>query len=535
MARARRGGRFVAWIAAAAIPLLAAARCAHAQRIADLPPPATTSEVDKNAAAPTLVVTASVASLDAVSALTKDIGPGADIPFLSADFIEQRMPFIGPGGLAHNRPLGVLFYVGKDFDLERSLTFVLPVNPGKAELKSFTEKGAQPVAGRTDLVSLESVGFRRTKDQFVFGQIISAVASVREDVLTSTYAGSPNVLARVDFDVTALKKSLPDRYEAFFTEIDNSVDTKDSAGRAGADLVTRLLREVTRLGLSVSRTGSKDGGVRLAIRVEPFGLPRQIAPAAMPSRPGFPEGTTIFRADLAYPPATALGRVTDTIKAVLEGDAQFGKLSPQHREQARSLASGFIELILGGQSGSLGVESTNGQIVAHWITQRPNRPIDMEREMRALVQQATDLAKSTKDAKPVASYENYAAAQPAGPGGKIHRLVLLHDGQPELYLDAIARDATVFMSVAQTPGKFVERLPALQPEGQSVALVSGWVDLGALSSLGLLPQMQGKGNAEMTGRRVAWSAAPEPGALRIDIDLPKPLLQQLPKLVQQLQ
>jgi hypothetical protein len=531
MARARCGGRFVAWIvvAAAVIPLLVATPCAHAQRIADLPPPQA-GDVDKNAPAPTLALTASVASLDAVSALLKHIGPGADVPLLSADFIEQRMPFIGPGGLAHDRPLGVLFYVGKELDLERSLTFVLPVKPGKAELKSFTDKGAKFVAGRTDLVSLEGVGFRRTKDQFVFGQIISAVAAVREDALTSTYAGAPDVLARLDFDVAALKKAQPDRYEAFFTEIDNSVDTKDPAGRAGADLVTRLMREVTRLGLSVSQAG-KDGGVRLAIRVEPFGLPDQIAPAAMPQRPGFPEGTTVFRADLAYPPAAALGRVTDAIKAVMERDDQFAKLSPQQQEHVRSLASGFTDLLLGGQSGSLGIESIDGQLVAHWVTQRPNRPIDLERDMRALVQQATDLARSTKDAKPAASYDSYVAAQPAG--AKVHRLVLRHAGQPELYLDAIARDATVFMSVAQTPGKFVERLPSLQPAREAGTLLSGWVDLGALTSAGLFPQAQGK--VDVKGQRLTWSGAPDAGALRIDIDLPKPLLQQLPKLIQQLQ
>jgi hypothetical protein len=529
MARARRGGILVAWLAAAVIPLVVTSRCAVAQRIVDLPPqPA--GDVDKNAPPPTLVLTASVASLDAVSALAKDIGPGADVPFLTADFIEQRMPFIGPGGLSHDRPLGVLFYVGRDLDLERSLTFVLPVNAGKAELKTFAEKGAQPVAGRTDVVSLEGVGFRRTKDQFIFGQITSAVAAVREDALTSAYAGAKDVLARVDFDVAALKKTLPDRYEAFFADIDNNVDTKDPAGRAGADLVIRIMREVTRLGLSVSRTAT-DGGVRLAVRVEPFALPKPAVPAAMPQRPRFPEGTTIFRADLAYPPAAALGRVTDTLKAVMERDAQFAALSPQQQEQVRALVSGFIDLLLGGESGSLGVESTGGQIVAHWVTQRPHKPIDLERDMRALVQQATDLAKSTKDAKPIASYESYTVTQP--PGTKVHRLLLLHDGKPEIYLDAVARDATVLMSVAQTPGKFVERLLPLQPAGNATSLLSGWVDLGALSSAGLLPQTQGK--VDVKGQRVAWSAAPDTGALRIDIDLPKPLLQQLPKLIQQLQ
>jgi hypothetical protein len=525
MVRARRG-TFVAWLLAAAIPLLAAARCADAQRIADLPqPPATTTNPPA-----ALVLTASAASLDAVSSITKDMGPGADVPLLTADFIEQRLPFIGPGGLAHDRPLGVLFYLASDLDLERALTFVLPVNPGKAELKTFTDKGGSFVAGRTDLVSLEGVGFRRTKDQFIFGQTAGAVAAVREDVLTSAYAGSPGVLARVDFDAAALRKTIPDRYDAFLADIDSNIDTTDPAARAGVELVTRALRAVTRLGVSVARTAN-DGGVRLALRVEPFAPPKKLAatPATL-TRPGFPDGTTILRADLASSPAESLVNVTDAIKTTVERDAQFAKLSPQQQERARALASGFAAFLLAGESGSLAVESTNGQTVGHWVTQRSGAPIDVERDMRALAQQAAELARSTKDVKPAMSYESYAT-RPSGT--KVHRLVLPQDGKPSLYVDAIARDSTVFMSVAQSPGKFVERLLSLQHAGETATLASGWLDLDAFSALGIVPAVQGA--VDVKGQRLAWTATAEQGTLRIDIDIPKSLLQHVPKLVQQLQ
>jgi hypothetical protein len=517
MTPARRGGLLVTWLAAA-MSLLTACRCAHAQRLADLP---AGGPDEKNASPPPLVLSASVASLDAVSALVRDAAAaGADLPFLSPDFIEQRMPFIGPGGLARNRPLGVLFYVGKEFDLERSLTFVLPVNPGKAEIKTFTDKGAQAVAGRTDLVTLEGVSFRRTTDQFIFGQIPSAVAAVREDVLTCTYPGPAGVLARVDFDVAAMKKYLPERCEAFFTDVANA---NNPPARAGADFIARLMREVTRVGLSISRIA--DDGVRLDVRVEPFAAPKDFPATARLRLPGFPAGTTIARADLAYPPARALSRVTDALRALIAADDGFTKLAPSQQEQVNAAASSFAALLLAGDAGSLGVEAVNGQFVAHWITHRAAAAIDLERDMKALVQQAAGVAKSAKAAKPLAMYESYAASD----GAKVHRLVLLNDGKREIYLDAIARDATVFMSIAQTDGKFVERLLPLPSPGTASSLLGGWIDLDALTVSGVIP-------AEIKlakGQRLDWSAIPDGAALRIGIDVPKPLLQSLMKLLQQ--
>ena len=131
----------VAWVLRAFAAMVAVAvslsstRPALAQRIADLPQVAgrgggagTTRAATPQ---PALVLSASVTSLDAVGAVAKDIGVG-EIPILSASDIEQRMPFIGAGGLAGDRPLGVLLYAGPGLNVEQGFTFVLPVKPGAA-------------------------------------------------------------------------------------------------------------------------------------------------------------------------------------------------------------------------------------------------------------------------------------------------------------------------------------------------------------------------------------------------------------------
>src|SRR5688572_1907199 len=123
------------------------------------PPPA--------APEPKPVMSASVASLKKIDALAKEIG-FPNVRFFSATFIEDQIPFIGAGGLASDRPLGVRFYLEPGVDLEKGATFILPVNPGKAELKTFLERGAQPVDERADLVKLGDIAYRRGKDQFMF-------------------------------------------------------------------------------------------------------------------------------------------------------------------------------------------------------------------------------------------------------------------------------------------------------------------------------------------------------------------------------
>lgn len=490
----------------------------------------------QNAAAPAagepaLVLSASVASLDKVAEFGKELGLG-ELPFLSADFIEQRMPFIGAGGLAPDRPMGVLYYLGPDIDLEQSATFVLPVNPGKAELKTFVANGAQHVEGRTDLVALEGVSFRRAADQFVFGQITDAVSAVREDALTSAYANDPP-LARVDFDVTALRRAVPERYDAFFAEVREGVDGTDTAEQAGADLVIDLMRSVKRLGLSLTRADA--GALRLGITLEPFNFAGE--PPVKLTRPGMPPGT-MFRADLAHPPAKALARVTDAINTLLEKDGDFARLPAPRQQQVRALATRAANLLLDGEAASLGVEAVEGHAVVYWIVQRTGGANDagrLEKQMNELVQQADETAKAANQPSPLAPVATYDAG-----GSKVHRLVVAENGKPGLYIDAVQREGAVLMALSPADGKFVERLLTLEPEGETSARVSGWVNPSALAASGMVPGAQDAGldakavdnlMAGLQNPRLAWTASFENGALRFDMDLPQPLLQNLVKAV----
>ena len=477
-------------------------------------------------AGPTLVVTASIASLDKVAAAAKDIGLG-DLPMLSAGFIEQKMPFIGAGGLASDRPLGVLFYAGSTGDLEKSATFVLPVNAGKAQLKTFIDNGAQPVAGRTDLVTLEGVGFRRAKDQFIFGQIPGAVAAVREDVLTSAYEKDRAGLARIDVDIAAFKRAVPERYEAFFAELDDELDPDDQVRLAWADLVIGVIRELTRVGVSVGR--AEAGGLRLGIVAAPFEAPQE--PPVKFSRPGFPEGT-LFRADLAHAPTKALARVTSTVSGLIERSEDLARLPAAQQEQVKTLAAEVARFLLGGETGSAGVEAVGQQFVVYWITRQaadaPKR--NLAEEITSLVARAGEVAKVTQGGKPLMSAESYPSASAAGTS--VHRLVLLEEGKPELYVDVVQRDGSVLMAISPDGEKFVERLVGLKDAGEAAALVSGWMDMSALTGTVLMTAGGELKNAGK-GERLEWTATPDPagGALRIDVNLPKTLVQNLPELV----
>ena len=270
---------------------------------------------------------------------------------------------------------------------------------GKAELKTFIDNGAQTVGGRTDLVTLEGVGFRRAKDQFIFGQIVEAVSAVREDVLTSAYANDTAALARVDVDIAAFKQAMPERYDAFSRGTRRRRRRKDDdAQQAGADLVIGLIRELTRVGvfarpLRGRRPAAEHHRRRRSRRLKSRrpGIPR----------PGFPQGT-IFRADLAHPPAKVLARITSTVSTLIERDEDFAKLTAPQQEQVRSLASDVAKFVLGGDAGSVGVEAVKEQVVVYWVTRQSAEGAkrDVAKEITALAARADEVAKLTKQAKP---------------------------------------------------------------------------------------------------------------------------------------
>ena len=486
------------------------------------------------AAAPTLVMSASVASLEKVAALAKDAGVG-EVPYLSATFVEQQMPFIGTGGLAADRPLGILLYAGGErVDLEEA-AIVLPVNPGKADLASFVKSGAKPFEGRGDMVTLEGMGFRRGKDQFIFGQMPPAVAAVPEDALARGYVGN-ELVARVDVDVAVLKRAIPKQYEQFFAELDAGVDADDPAARAGADLVIRPMRGVTRLGLSLARAAA--GGLRLGVSAEPFDLPDAPAADAAFPRPGFPEGT-VFRADFVCAPARALAAVAP-IARLLEREAFFADATPEQQDQFRRLAADVADLLLAGNAGSLGVELIDGKPVVYWITRHPaggdGRFPDLGADMRAIAVRAEALSKSPgADAKPKISLQDYSV----GEGERAHRLVLLDEaGAPELYLDTLQREGLRFVAIAAEDTKPLERVLALKPEGNATALASGWIDLSMLAKADMLPDADDAGLGEtamkelkagLAGQRLDWTLSGAKGTARIDLDFPPAVLQTLGK------
>jgi hypothetical protein len=481
-------------------------------------------------AAPAMIVAASIASTQKASAAAKEMGLG-EIPFISAQFIEEQMPFIGPGGLASDRPLGVLFYAGGDVDLERSATFVFPVNPGKAELKTFIDRGAQPVAGRTDVVKLEAFAFRRAKDQFIFGQVEGAVAAVREDVLTSAYgaADAKDALARVDVDVAAIKNTLPEKYEAFFTDVVAGVDKKEPGAQAGADFVVKLMRGITRLRLAASRAGEGDAaGLKLAVLVEPFAVSKG-GLAKNYIRPGLPRGT-LARADIAMPPADAFSRVTDVLVDVIGKDAGFAKLTAKQQEQAEALAASVAKVLLSGDAASLGVERVKDRVfVVDWVSRRAAPP-DVEAEMKDVVAQGAEFSRRMNETGSPFEYRTYTA-----PGGvKVHRLVMKEAGRPSLIADAVAGPGNVVrMTFSTEEGTFVERLLSLKDEGEATSPISGWVDPAAmLEFAGVVDPMKVHDLKDaIRGRRVQWSGTPETNAVRIEISAPKQLLQNLPKIV----
>src|SRR5204863_7184028 len=102
--------------------------------------------------------------------------------------------------------------------------------------------------------------FARTPDALVCGAITDVVTGLNPDAVAGAIKG-PNALARVVVDLKAMRRTMPDAFNAFFDQLEKQSGGNDPAEMAGARLVTVPLREkLDRLEFGLDRTrGAADG------------------------------------------------------------------------------------------------------------------------------------------------------------------------------------------------------------------------------------------------------------------------------------
>lgn len=478
------------------------------------------------------IATASVASIDKVRQLAIDAGLG-EIPFLSADFIEQKLPFIGPGGLDAARPIGVAFYAGPNVTPEQGAVIVLPVKQGKATLEPFVQQGAQPVAGQPDTVTAQGATFRRTPDYFVFGTVTDPVKAI--DVKSiSTPHGKPDSLVSISVDLASMRTAMPDRFTAFVDQIDQQAKQQNGeAGEFGAQLVTMPLRTLDKAAISLDRPA---GGLRMALAFSPVKL-NNAAPARA-ARPGFPQGV-VARADIAYPPKQLQAQADAIVTQLFTGDQrEFKNLTPAQRKQAAAFLSHFAGIFLSGDSVSLAVGPHEGKPVVYVAMARADAQ-NLGAQIKQVVTESEGVAKMMNEPA-ILKLEEYPAD-----ADKVWRLHLFNNGNQMATIDILARGNMAYATIGGDDTKLVSSLPALKAEGNMSGLASGWIDLEAIlkiageqpgNPLAAKPEAERKALMDLVqGQRLNWGALLQGDTLQLDLTMPPKLLSNIAQLIQAMQ
>jgi hypothetical protein len=514
-----------------------------------------------NANKPVLVGWASLGSFDRLQQLFRDAGFPKTPDALSPAAVEQKLAFIGSGGINPGQPVAFGFFAGRSVDPMKSAVVLLPVRPGRAPLDQFTRNGARMVPGSADTCVLGPMAFRHAaaaerggSDYMVFGFLTDPVRYAKPEYFAAPYrkgANGADSLANLMVDFRAMRQAQGDQLERYLRDEEmRAYSTKGRGGYEGAKLVADAFRSLDRLTVTIDRPA---GGLRVAANVQPFAFDASAKLAGF-DRPGFPAGA-MYRVDFAYPPRKALGFAEELLsRAVTQsGLAEVRGIKPEQQLQMAALVQKLVGLFLDGRAGSFAGEAiktddTNAApIFVHYVISQRSQGNDIGTALRQAANDGEMLGRQL-GVGPMCQLQAYPAADGTT---KVWRLCLLSRGAPCFFIDAVQRDQTVYLSATNHDGHHVERLldPSLKPigplPGQSIA--AGFVNPEAVFRL--LQQtppgpntpmhlLSGLGEADrarvftlLKGQRLQWTATTTDGTgLTLDLTVPPKMLANLAQL-----
>ncbi|MDB5173008.1 MAG: hypothetical protein JWN51_1781 [Phycisphaerales bacterium] len=481
-------------------------------------------------APPTQIGVLAVKSLDAIAASAKKLDIGLPAP-LTAAGIEQRFAFIGPGGLATDKPLGIIFFGGPGVKADQEITvFVLPVKPTAIPLEALKGLGGQPMPDHPDTVLMNGVGFRRTTDYVIFGPLPSAAALANLDAITDAVK-DPGTLARVTLDLKAVRASMPEQYRSLLDTnrqflLGKAATTEQASAELVIDSIRRTIDKLEKVEWALD---SGDAGMRLALTAAPIKLPA-LEPG---NRPGMPPGV-IARFDLACPidalvDAQVLGKIID---AANQDNAN--RFTSRQKQKLQDIVVRVKGLFFGGDTVSIGLEAGGESQVVYVVNQYAKR-IDYISEVRTLMAQAKAFGDEVNEPVDL-SLQSYKSGEV-----QVVRLVVTDKHQTKTYIDAVQQEGGLFIAASKEPFRYIDGLLAAKPEGPRQTLMSGSVELGKLFDT--IAKSPGSPAAGMSaaekkqlsdlfhGQKLGVSISSDGDAATFDVAIPHSLLKYTPKVI----
>ncbi|HEY2585917.1 MAG TPA: hypothetical protein VGI81_09155 [Tepidisphaeraceae bacterium] len=428
-------------------------------------------------AAPAEIGSVSVASLNRLSNLAKKIG--VDLPpFLTAAGIEKQFPFLGQGGLDQDRPIGIIFYGRQGWVVSKGqgVVFVLPVQPGAAPLKAFTDAGAKPKEGNPGVVEMNGAAFRRTTGELLFGTTAPAVAAVREAELTDLYGkavageaapGAASTEARMIFDVKALRDVDPEQFKAFFDNIVASSAPNSESERQGQELAIKFMRNLDRVDLTLGEA-ARDLQLRCAI------APAKVPPGGTFQKPALPREAAV-RIDFAASPIDAIPNFDDGLKTFVHGvlATSYPHATPEIEPQVSRTVRSAADVFLGGQAISAGFVPQGKGGVLYLVEQHFKGRLDERLSQLAEQFNASSALLDKPPTRSEVQLSHYADAA----GLDVTRLQMSDGGKVVAYIDGAQQGSTALFTFSDDPGRSVASLAGQPPGGPMSGLATGQVDV----------------------------------------------------------
>jgi hypothetical protein len=464
-------------------------------------------------------------SLDALEELSDRVGLPLP-PLLTASGLEQQLPFLGAGGLAKDEPIGMIFFGGPGVTQQTAGAFVLPMKEGRAELDLFKQRGARPVPGKADAVQMGGGAFRRTDKYLILGPNLQGVVAL-DPALVPGAVKDEGALARLSMDLAAMKRLMPEQYDAFFEEHGMAEVGANPGEQAGARLALGFLKALDRVTIGVDRGAA---GVRVRATLAPMSMP---APTQGVLRPGMPSGV-VARFDLACPPTKAVPPLAPESFRALIDESSGERLGNNQRQRGQSLdlIVRASQVLVGSDATSVGVQPPGGadaSPVFHVVNQY-TRPVDVVKEVREIVQGINGVAREAGYPAPQMEVGEYESG-----GTTITRVTLLERGRPMLFVDVVQRGRVTYVSIGPSEKTSIDALVAAKPEAEAVkGQGGGGVDLGRLLEVvarfpdgplaGMPEEQSARLRERLRGQKVVISAAGEGGGVTFEASLPDAVL-----------
>jgi hypothetical protein len=480
---------------------------------------------------PALFANASIVSLNDAKKLVADLG--IPLPGDPTAMLENMFPFIGPGGLQTDKPVGVLFVAGEHITTQDLAVIALPVVPGKATIAALAQTGGQPVANHPDMTTMGGQAtFRRTANYLMFySGAPDILAAAADDPFTRGY-NSPGRIALLNVNLAAARAAAPSQYKSFLekaaAENPASTDAAQAVGQKyGESVVRGFTDKLEHLSLAVSRDQQN-------LHLETWLRPCDVTGSRKFPRPAFP-ADTVAQMHVAYPDAES-AKWVDHIFELLPSDdlaKKHSNYTPEMAARAKALALRAIDLLCDADAQSFAVSVKAGKPVLYVVNQYSNDR-DFAGEVKAILADGEKLDKETGETdSPKASTYQTAGGKP------VTRISFQEKGKQQGYVDFIQTGHVVTLAIASDEGKYVEPVAALPANGEMSALCSGSIDLAASlkasqdSGKSPLPPEQLKDlTTAFAGQSITWNVKTNAQSkdLYVDLAIPFSVIQQAAKM-----